>query len=228
MCSIARLLRHAPNEPSVHSAGAYVYRLSGQYERALEQWDRLLRINPTDVVFASYNRARIYIYKHDYDSAAAEIATGLAFEPTHPNLRTFGALVDYYKGEIEKATMVLEDVLAKNPDLHSHPIFLAFCYLAKGDRERALRLIDDQVRATGLADQDVAYRLATVYAIDGDSEKAFEWLDRAISMGNENYPWFASDPHWTALREDPRHKAIMESLKAKWERVISQEDETQA
>ncbi|HEV8487204.1 MAG TPA: protein kinase [Blastocatellia bacterium] len=224
---IARLLRHAPNEPSVHSAAAYVYRLSGQYERALEQWDLLLRINPTDVVFASYNRARIYIYQHDYDKAGASIATGLAFEPNHPNLRTYGALVDYYRGEIEKATIVLEDVLARNPDLHSHPIFLAFCYLAKGDRERALGLIDDQVRATGLADQDVAYRLATVYAIDGDSELAFEWLDRAISMGNENYPWFTSDPHWTSLREDPRHKAIMESLKAKWERVISQIDLTQ-
>jgi serine/threonine-protein kinase len=130
-------------------------------------------------------------------------------------------------GEIEKATMVLEDILERNPDLHSHPIFLAFCYLAKGDRERALSLIDDQVQATGLADLDVAYRLATVYAIDGDSERAFEWLDRAISMGNENYPWFASDPHWTVLREDPRHKAIMESLKARWERVISQDDSTQ-
>jgi serine/threonine-protein kinase len=67
-----------------------------------------------------------------------------------------------------------------------------------------------------------------VYAIDGDSELALEWLDRAISMGNENYPWFTSDPHWTALREDPRHKAVMESLKAKWERVISQVDLTQS
>ena len=41
-----------------------------------------------------------------------------------------------------------------------------------------MKLIDDQVQATGLADQDVAYRLATVYAIDGDSERAYEWLDR--------------------------------------------------
>src|SRR5206468_3330330 len=32
---IRRLLRRAPNEPSVHSAAAYVYRLSGQYEKAL-------------------------------------------------------------------------------------------------------------------------------------------------------------------------------------------------
>ena len=216
---IERLLRHAPNEASVHSAAAYVYRLSGQYERALMQWDHLLHINPTDVVFASYNRARIYIYMRAYDEASREIEKGLALEPNHPNLRTYGAVVDYYRGGIEKATSVMEDVLTKNPNLHSHSIFLAYCYLAKGERDRALRLIDEQVLATGLADQDVAYRLATLYAIAGDSEQAFEWLDRAISMGNENYPWFATDPHWTALRDDPRHKSIMESVKSNWERL---------
>jgi serine/threonine protein kinase/tetratricopeptide (TPR) repeat protein len=223
---IGRLLRHAPNEGSVHSAAAYVYRLSGQYDLALDQWDQLLRINPTDVVFASYNRARIYIYKRDYDLAASEIAKGLAFEPNHPNLRTYAALIDYYRGEVEKATMVIEDILAKNPSLHSHQIFLAYCYAARGERERALSVISDKVIATGFADQDVAYRLATLNAIVGDTEKAFEWLDRAISMGNENYPWFISDPHWTALRTDPTHIEIMESLKRKWERLTRPDDIT--
>jgi serine/threonine-protein kinase len=223
---IGRLQRHAPNEASVHAAAAYVYRLSGQYERALEQWDQLLKINPTDVVFASYNRARIYIYKRDYERAAREIAKGLAFEPHHPNLRTYAAVIDYYRGEIEKATMVIEDILAKNPSLHSHRIFLAYCYAARGERERALSLISDQVIATGFADQDVAYRLATLNAIVGDTDQAFEWLDRAISMGNENYPWFISDPHWAALRDDPAHITIMESLRVKWERLTMQDDIT--
>jgi serine/threonine-protein kinase len=203
---IRLLLKQAPNEPTVHSSAAYLFRLSGQYDEALDQWDQLLKINPTDVVFASYNRARIYIYKRDYAAAEKEIARGLAFEPQHPNLRTYAAVVDYYKGEIEKATMLIEDVLEKNPNLHSHVIFLAFCYLARGERERALALIDRDVIDTGFADQDVAYRLATMYAIDGNTDQAIEWLERAISMGNENYPWFASDPHWSGLREEPRYK----------------------
>ncbi|HWC77767.1 MAG TPA: protein kinase [Blastocatellia bacterium] len=214
---ISQLLRHAPNEPSVHSAAAYVYRLSGQYDRALDQWEQLLKINPTDVVIASYNRARIRINQGDYEKAADEIARGLAFEPNHPNLRTYGAVVDYYRGEIEKATLVIEDVLAKNPSLRSHQLFLAFCYLARGERDRALAQIDDQVLSTALADQDVAYRLATVYALADEKDLALEWLERAISMGNENYPWFASDPHWVELRDDPRHKALLASVKARWE-----------
>ena len=216
---IRRLLRRAPNEPSVHSAAAYVYRVSGQYEHALEEWDRLLKISPTDVVFASYNRARIYIYQRDYAKAEAEIAKGLAFESHHPMLRAYGAVIDYYKGEIEKATLILEDVLEKNPDLHSQKIFLAYCYLARGERERALQLIDDQVTATAGADQDIAYRLSTVYALDQQADKALEWLERSISMGNENYPWMSTNPNWDALRDDARFKSIMDSLKERWERL---------
>jgi serine/threonine protein kinase/tetratricopeptide (TPR) repeat protein len=218
---IRRLLRRAPNEPSVHSAAAYVYRLSGQFERALEEWDRLLKISPTDVVFASYNRARIYIYQRDYARAEAEIAKGFAFEPHHPMLRAYSAVIDYYKGEIEKATLVLEDVLEKNPDLHSQKIFLAYCYLARGERARALGLIDDQVIATARADQDIAYRLATIYALDLQADEALDWLERAISMGNENYPWMATSPNWDALRDDPRFKSILESLRERWERITA-------
>jgi eukaryotic-like serine/threonine-protein kinase len=128
-------------------------------------------------------------------------------------------VVDYYKGEIEKATLVLEDILEKNPDLHSQKIFLAYCYLARGECERALGLIDDRVIANAHADQDIAYRLATIYALDQQTDKALEWLERSISMGNENYPWIATSPNWEALRDDARFKAILDSLRERWEKI---------
>ena len=221
---IRRLVRRAPNEPSVYSVAAYVYRVSGQYERALGAWDRLLKISPTDLVYASSNRARIYIYQRDYDRAEAELAKGLAFEPNHPLLRTYVAVVDYYRGQIEKATMVMEDILAKNPELHSQKIFLAYCYLARGERDRAFELIDDRVFEIARADQDVAYRLATAYALAGMSHEALEWLECSISMGNENYPWISGSPNWEALRDDQRFKEILEDLKARWERLSEPEE----
>ncbi|HXU38860.1 MAG TPA: protein kinase [Blastocatellia bacterium] len=216
---IRRLVRRAPNEPSVHSVAAYVYRVSGQYDRALQSWDRLLKISPTDMVYATSNRARIYIYQLDWDRAAGELAMGLAFEPHHPLLRAYVAVVDYYRGQIEKATMELEDVLAKNPELHSQKLFLAYCYFARGENERALALVDDRVLETARADQDIAYRLATVYSLANKVDEAIEWLERSISMGNENYPWVAGNPNWEGLRDEPRFKKILEDLKARWEKL---------
>ena len=221
---IRRLMRRAPNEPSVYSVAAYVYRVSGQYEKALGAWDRLLKISPTDIVYASSNRARIFIYQRNYDRAEAELATGLAFEPNHPLLRTYTAVVDYYRGQIEKATMVMEDILAKNPELHSQKLFLAYCYLARGERERAFDLIDDRVLEIARADQDVAYRLATAYALADMKDEAIEWLERSISMGNENYPWISGSPNWDLLRDDPRFKEILEGLQGRWEKLLEPVD----
>lgn len=216
---IRRLLRRAPNEPSVHSTAAYVYRLSGQYDKALAEWEALLKISPTDVVFASYNRARIHGYRQDLVKAKEEIALGMAFEPNHPNLRTYSALIASGEGDLETAIAIMEDVLAKNPELLSHKVYLATFYLMRGERERAFDLIDDRVIETALADQDVAYRIASLYALDGDADKAFEWLERAILMGNENYPWLAVDPRWDALRDNHRFRDILEVLRTRWEEL---------
>jgi eukaryotic-like serine/threonine-protein kinase len=216
---IRRLLRRAPNEPSVHSTAAYVYRLSGQYEKALAEWDALLKVSPTDVVYASYNRARIYGYVQDWAKAKEEIALGMAFEPNHPNLRTYDALIMANAGDIERAASIIEDVLAKNPELLAHKIYLAILYLTRGERQRAFDLLDDRVLETGMADQDVAYRIASLYALDHDTDRAMEWLERAVAMGNENYPWFVSDTRWDALRDHPRYRELLESLKNKWEEL---------
>jgi serine/threonine-protein kinase len=76
---------------------------------------------------------------------------------------------------------------------------------------------------SGHADQDAAYRIATFHALDGRTDQAIEWLERAISMGNENYPWFMSNPNWEHMRDEPKFKAIMEKLRIRWE-VIKNKD----
>jgi serine/threonine protein kinase/Tfp pilus assembly protein PilF len=216
---IRRLLRRAPNEPSVHSTAAYVYRLSSQYELALEQWDRLLKISPTDIPYAAYNRARLFIYMHDYPKADAEIALGMAVEPNHPMLRSYRALLNFYRGETDKAMAEVRDILAGHPDLHSQKIALAYCYVAKGETDGGLGQLDEKVLTAANADQDSSYRLATAYAMAGKSDQAIKWLERAVAIGNENYRWISTNPLWASMTEDARFKAILERLKEKWDRL---------
>ncbi|HKV38637.1 MAG TPA: protein kinase [Blastocatellia bacterium] len=210
------LLRNAPNEAFVHSAAAYLFRLHGHYVRALDEWDSYLKLNPADIVFASYNRARLYIYQQDLDRAEEEITRGLAIEPAHPLLKAYGARIEFFRGHIEQAARTLEEVLEKNPDLYSYKTFLGMCYQSLGDAARAVEMIDDRVRASSRADQDSAYWLATLYASAAMSDEAMDWLERAISMGNENYPWFEVNPLWKPMRDDPRYKKIMEGVLSRW------------
>jgi hypothetical protein len=85
-------------------------------------------------------------------------------------------------------------------------------------------LIDDRVLEIARADQDVAYRLSTVYALANRADEAIAWLERSISMGNENYPWVAGNPNWEGLRDEPRFKEILEDLKSRWEKLSEPEE----
>ena len=79
-------------------------------------------------------------------------------------------------------------------------------------RSRARRVLfgrAEETKGDARANFDVAYWVASAYAMLGDADEAFEWLGRAIDVGNENRRWFESDPHWEPLREDPRFAELM-------------------
>src|SRR6476469_6988406 len=104
-----------PNDVGVHFARGVVARLDSDYERALRSFDRMVRLNPGEVVVTSYNRARIFMYQRRFDEALAELDRGAESEPDHPMIQTFRGRVLYYRGQIDEATSIIEQVLERNP-----------------------------------------------------------------------------------------------------------------
>jgi len=118
----------------------------------------------------------------------------------------------YYRGEVAEATRLLEEVLEKNPRLDGVRPIYATCLSAMGRHAEAQAQLTEQVKDVAAADHDISYWLASVYALEGDRDQAFEWLERAIALGNENKTWFESDPNWEGLRTDARFRQLMERL----------------
>jgi serine/threonine-protein kinase len=189
-------------------------RLNGDYDRALRSFDRMVRLNPAEQVVASYNRSRILSYRRQYDEALAELDKGAALEPDHPLIRTFRALVLYYRGEVTPATRIVEQVLEQHPQMDGVRTILAMFLSAQGRHAEADEQLTKKVKGAAAADHDVAYWLATAYLLQGRQVEAFRWLETAIDLGNENYPWFESDPNWAEVREDPRFVALMQRIKS--------------
>jgi serine/threonine-protein kinase len=92
------------------------------------------------------------------------------------------------------------------------------CYVQIGNRDRAASLIAEETIAAAEADSEMAYRLATYFAVDGDESEALHWLRRAIYLGNENYPWFSKNPAWNRLKEHADFERILEDLKKSYRR----------
>ena len=206
---VARMRREAPNEAVVHFVKATLHRLDGEYDRALRSYDRLVHLDPAAFVVVSYNRALIFLYQGKNEDAMRELDRAASVEPNNPLLRSVRALTMFYRGEIDAAADLLREVLAQNPNLHGVRPSLALCLSKQGNREAALAELNEDVKRTASVDADIAYAVASVYALEDKRDEAFEWLQRSVALGNENRPWFERDPNWAELREDERFGELM-------------------
>src|SRR6201988_316132 len=203
-----------PNDPGVHFVRGVVARLDGEYEKALRSFDRMVRLNPGERVLASYNRARIFMYQREYSEAFRELDQGAALEPEHPLILVFRARVLYYKGEVDEAVKILQQVLQRHPQIDGVRPILAICLSAQGQHTKANEQLTPKVRQVAEADYDISYWLASAYLLQGRQVEALRWLETTVSLGNENYKWFESDPNWADMHEDPRFVELMNRIKS--------------
>jgi serine/threonine-protein kinase len=204
---VRRARKEAPNEPVVHFVKALLHRLDGEYGRALSSYDRLVRLDPAAHVVASYSRALVYMYLGQFDEVFRQIDN--AGEPDNALVQTFRALALYYTGQTDAAVELMRSVVEKHPNMHGIRPFMAMFLSAQGKHDEARAQLTPDVKRNGEVDADISYSIASVYALEGLQDDAFEWLERSIALGNANRPCFENDPNLAALREDPRFADLM-------------------
>jgi serine/threonine protein kinase/Tfp pilus assembly protein PilF len=226
---IANLLSSAANDWNVHMVAGLALRGDGMYDEALHQFSQSLKLNPANAPILYNHRARVYHYQNQIELAGDELAKGLALEPRHPLLRTSLGYQQMRQGDLTAAIETLEGVIHDDGSLRIAVPTLALCYVQAGNRERAAALLKDDTMAAAEADSEMAYRLASYFAVEGDSSEALHWLRRAIYLGNENYPWFQINPAWNNLRTNADFERLLEDLKRgfrknqkTWKRLLEQ------
>ncbi len=215
---IENLLQEAANDWNVRMVAGITLRMDGMYEQALDQFNRSLSLNPSNAPVIYNHRARVYQYQNQLELAGEELDKGLTLEPKHPLLRTSYAYQRMRLGDLRQAIEILESVIRDDDSMRIAYPTLAMCYAMAGDRDRAASFIEEGSMAAAEADSEMAYRLATYFAVDGDESEALHWLRRAIYLGNENYPWFAKNPTWNRLRGHGDFERILEDLKKTYRR----------
>jgi serine/threonine-protein kinase len=209
---VAQARRENPDEPVVHFVKATLHRLDGEYGRALRSYEKLMRLDPAAHVVASFNRALVYMYMGKFEEMSRELDH--AGDPDNPLVQTFRALALYYTGHTDAAAESQQKVVDSHKNMHGIRPFLAMFLSAQGKHEEARAQLNESVIRNAEVDPDIAYSVASVYALEAMPDKAFEWLERAIALGNANQPCFENDPNWSTLRSDPRFQSLMAKVRA--------------
>jgi serine/threonine-protein kinase len=215
---IEHLLQEAGNDWNVHLVAGITLRNDGLYEEALSQFNTSLRLNPSNAAVIYNHRARVYQYQNQLELASDEIEKGLTLEPKQPLLRISEGYQQMREGQLSRAVDTLEAVIRDDATLRIVFPTIAMCYVQLGDRARAATFITEDVLSAAEADNEMAYRLATYFAVEDDVQEALHWLRRAIYLGNENYPWFSKNPAWRAVSENGDFQRILEDLKKVYRR----------
>jgi eukaryotic-like serine/threonine-protein kinase len=226
---IEHLLQTAANDWNVHLVAGQTLRIDGMYEEALDQFNTSLRLNPSNAAMIYNHRARVYQYQNQLELAGDEIEKGLTLEPRQPLLRISLGYQQMRLGDLARAVETLEAVISDEASLRIVFPTIALCYVQLGDRAKAATFILEETLSAAEADGEMAYRLATYFAVDGDESEALHWLRRSIYLGNENYPWFSKNPAWKKLTGHADFERILEDLKKSyrrnqknWKRLLDQ------
>jgi hypothetical protein len=80
-------------------------------------------------------------------------------------------------------------------------------HYVRGDRAAADAALADLI--ANAAREGFAYQIAEVYALRGEKDKAFEWLQIAFDDRDAGMLGLLVDPLLRGLRDDPRYKNLV-------------------
>jgi hypothetical protein len=121
-------------------------------------------------------------------------------------------------GEKERACLEFERLERDMPGSPFAQLGKCFFHALRGEREQALACVSDEVQEAFRSDPQYSLYLADAYALAGERDRAFEWVEQAVRRGLVNYPLLATrDPCLAPLRDDPRFRKLLDEVHTRWE-----------
>jgi TolB-like protein len=154
--------------------------------------------------FAQNNLARVLWYEGKIDEADAVARKAVELQPNAAASRRWQVLIAIQRGDAELALREAN----MEPDDNYRRFELAVAQFARKDRAAADAALADLIAHR----QGVAYQIGQVYAVRGEKDKAFEWLQNAFDEHDTGMLGIMVDPLLRDLRDDPRYKALVAKM----------------
>ena len=201
LAELKRAKELSPTNPTANDLLARIIVYLGQFDEAERQARQAVELDPLSTVNHG-NLARVLFYVGKLDEADAVARKSAELQPTGAGSHRWQALIAAQRGDAESALREAE----LEPDAGFRRFELAVAHHARGDRAAADAALADLI-ANGR--RGLAYQIAEVYALRGEKDKAFEWLQIALDDRDAGMLGLLVDPLLHSLRDDPRYKNLL-------------------
>ena len=203
--SFKRALELEPGNASIIQSAGVLAGTLGRFDEAIALGRRAIELDPL-LSTTRYNLGLYAYYAGHWEEAEASFRKALELNPEYQGAHTFLGLTYLVQSA---PTMALAEI-QKEPEPAWRTFALPLVYYAMGDTARSDSAIAEFIK--GYQD-DAAYQVAEIYAYRGETDKAFEWLERAYRQRDGGVGDMKGDPLLRSIEKDPRYAEFMKKMK---------------
>jgi serine/threonine-protein kinase len=204
MTELKRAKELSPANPTANDLLARAILYLGRLDEAERQARHAVELDPLSAI-AQGNLARVLFYAGKLDEADAVARKAAELQPASASSHRWQTLIAAQRGDGETALREAQ----LEPDEGYRRFELALAQYVRGDRAAADAALADLI-ANGR--DNLAFQIAEVYAVRGEKDKAFEWLQISFDNHDTGTLTLLVDPLLRGLRDDPRYKSFLAKL----------------
>ena len=204
LSELQRAKELSPANPTANDLLARIIVYLGRFDEAERQAREAMELDPLSTVTQG-NLARVLFYAGKLDEAEAVARKAAELQPTGAGSHRFQVLIAAQRGDGDAALREAQ----MEPDPGFRRFELAVAHHVRGDKAAADAALADLIANSR---EGFAYQIAEVYALRGEKDKAFEWLQTAFDDRDAGMLGLLVDPLLRGLRDDPRYKSFLTKL----------------
>ena len=177
----------------------------GKFDEAITLINRLIQLEPVRSGLY-YNLGYYKLCAGLYDESIIAFRKCLELNPRGPGSHMSIGFNFLEKGEPDSA--LAETNIENRPFLKMFG--LAMVYHKLGRKKEADEILAKFIKENH---KTAAYQIAEIYSYRDESDKAFEWLDRAYNQRDGGLSSIKGDPTFKNIRNDPRFNEFLKKMK---------------
>jgi TolB-like protein/Tfp pilus assembly protein PilF len=194
-----------PGSAEVFSTRSYLYTVMGNLDQATKLEEQAVALDPLSA--DSLTELGYLLYVTDrYDRAQTEMQKALDLNPQASYVHANLGKILVAEGKPSQALAEFE----KEPLEWGKLTGRALAYHSLGRETDSNAAMAELIAKH---DTDAAYQIAEAYAFRGESNKSFEWLERAYKQRDPGLPNIKTDPLLKTLRHDPRFTELLKKMR---------------
>ena len=203
--SLAKAAALEPGSVEIFRVRSHLSLILGNLDQAITLYEQAVALDPLRAN-SHLNLGQLLYLSGRYDEAQAALQKALDLNPQAAYVHVILGQILIAERKPQQALVEVE----KEPSEWGKLTGEVLAYHALG-RER-----DSNTALAGLIARHgtyAAYQIAQAYAYRGESDKSFEWLERAYDQRDTGLPSFNTEPLFKNLQHDPRYSELLKKMR---------------